>query len=284
MPELPVENLTGVQIFSIGTWTSSQGNRVTITTADLDEMVLNFALLKDRVKPYLKLMHLSDKDHRRVTAMPALGWMSALRRDGGKLIADFAKVPQKVAMLIRAGTYRRISAEIFHRWRDASTGKLFRNVVGAAGLLGATAPAVTTLDDVMKLFAISDEQREKLEEYSLTTHTFDDTPWDDCNLNQSQVAMSFALAENVDTEIKHKGVSWMNGAMGVDISVIPADLQRALASGALGVPRIAGYEQALYVKKISRDHGITEAQAFSAVASGDIMAFVSQIKEETDTP
>lgn len=205
MAELSVENLVGVQIFDAGQWTDSAGNKASFAPSDLDEMVANFVALSGKVKPFLKLMHLSPADHRRVTAAPALGWMTSLRRDGTKLVADFANVPRKVAMLIRAGTYRRISAEIFRQFKDESSGKIFKNVVSAAGLLGATHPAVNTLDDVFKLFELSDELAK--EEYILGLDA--SLPWNDCSLHgpeNGNAAMVFTLATNEQKNNTRGGV------------------------------------------------------------------------------
>ena len=152
--KLETEELTAVPIFSAGKWTDSAGKVREWTTGDLDQMVENAKTLADKVKPFLKLMHLGAKDHKALTAMPALGWLENFRRVGEKLLVDVRGVPKKVAELIKAGSYRRISAEIFPTFRDEATGKTHKNVVSAAGLLGAVHPAVTTLDDVMKLFGM----------------------------------------------------------------------------------------------------------------------------------
>jgi hypothetical protein len=162
--ELQTEELKGVPIFSAGSWTSVQGRKRTYTAADLDQMVSNFSKLKDKIKPFLKLMHLDEKEHRRITAKPALGWMTSVRRVGNNLVADFAKVPHKIAQLIRAGAYRRISAEIFPNFKDESTGQSFRNVLSAAGILGAVHPAVTTIDDIMKLYELPFDPEQDLVE------------------------------------------------------------------------------------------------------------------------
>ncbi len=155
--ELPTEDIDGVTIFVAGTWTDSAGRKKKYTEADLDEMVLNSHRLAEKLKPFVKLMHLNPKDHKAVTAKPALGWVVNMRREGIKLVADFKKVPQKIAMLLRAGTFRRVSSEIFRKWGDESTGKVYKNVVGAVGLLGAVHPAISTVDDVMKLFGMSEQ-------------------------------------------------------------------------------------------------------------------------------
>ena len=187
--QLETETLTGVEIFSAGTWTDMNGRKKTYTAADIDQMVSNAESLRDRVKPFFKLMHLSAKDHKRVTAAPAIGWLTNFRRSGKKLVVDIERVPKKVAQLIRAGSFRRISAEIFTQFRDEASGKTLKNVVGAAGLLGAVLPAITTLSDVLKLFGASAENQ--IEGYN------DFTDWaDDVHVQPASVFMGVDFNES----------------------------------------------------------------------------------------
>jgi hypothetical protein len=44
--------------------------------------------------------------------LPALGWLSNLRRSGGKLVTDIKRVPKRFADLIEAGAFRPRSAEL----------------------------------------------------------------------------------------------------------------------------------------------------------------------------
>lgn len=196
--ELPTEDIAGVTIFVAGTWTDSGGRKQKFTEADLDEMATNAQALGDKVKPHVKLMHLNPKDHLKVTAKPALGWVTNIRREGMKLVADFKKVPQKIAQLMQAGTFRRVSAEIFRRWRDESTGKVYKNVVSAVGLLGAVHPAVSTIDDVMKLFGMKAEDG-----LTLLPHEEDD--WGECYGEEDRIAIGFYEAEFTEGDKHQKG-------------------------------------------------------------------------------
>jgi hypothetical protein len=83
------------------------------------------------------------------------------------------RVPVRVAEIIKAGNYGRISPELLPTWRDESTGKTFKNVVLAAGLLGAKLPAMTTLSDVFKLYEI--DPRESVEIIQTVTADWADT-------------------------------------------------------------------------------------------------------------
>lgn len=151
--ELATENLYGVEILAAGTWRSMEGRTATLTVADLREAASNFVLLKDRVKPFLKAGHMNDVDHVKMTGMPALGWMENVRVKGNRLLADFTNVPRKIGQLIRAKAYRRISAELVRDWTDPSDGRKYGIVLRAAGMLGATAPAINVLKDILGNYA-----------------------------------------------------------------------------------------------------------------------------------
>lgn len=152
--ELPTREIIGVEIFAAGTWTDMYGHRHNVTAADLDEMVANFNRLRNHVKPTLRLLHTSNRDQMRLTARPAVGWFKNLYRRGTKLVADIANVPLKIAELVKAGAYRRISAEIAFTFYDESNKRRFKNVVVGAALLGHEMPAVNTLADVANLYSI----------------------------------------------------------------------------------------------------------------------------------
>jgi len=149
--DLPTETLSDVKIFRAGSWTSSDGRTTKWTVADLKQMVQNFATLRDRVRPFFKMRHLDASAQNKITAGASLGWVDNLRVRGDTLIGDITNVPAKLAQLIRAGRFIRVSAEIFRRFRDEATGKVFKNVLSAVGLLGAQHPAVTTLGDLVAL-------------------------------------------------------------------------------------------------------------------------------------
>lgn len=128
------------------------GQMVTFSNADLETLAANFTSLSDRVKPPLKLGHEPDEKQALLTGEPALGWMHNVRAIGGKLVADFKNVPKAFSLLVEAGAYRRISAEIARGWTDLTTGKTYDMVIKAAGVLGASAPAITNLKDIMNLY------------------------------------------------------------------------------------------------------------------------------------
>lgn len=153
--ELKTHDIQNVEILATGTWTTMSGQTIEITERDLDEIVANFYELSGRIKPFLKLGHEKDEKQTLLTGYPALGWMHNVRRVGTKMLSDLKKVPDLVNKLIDAGAYRRISAEIKRNWTDPTTGKTYDRVLVAAGILGAVAPAIDTLNDIKNLYGLT---------------------------------------------------------------------------------------------------------------------------------
>lgn len=145
MPKLPTRDVKDIEIFATGVW-----NGEAFSTRDLDDMAEAFKKTKDRLKPYLKLGHSRDQSLLRSDQLPAAGWLDNVRVVGEKLVADFLRVPGKIADLLEAGAYRRVSAEIFENISVA--GEKFRLALKAVALLGGETPAVETLEDIMKLY------------------------------------------------------------------------------------------------------------------------------------
>lgn len=116
-----------VEVFAAGTHTDSQGQTKTWSEADLDEMVRNF----NADDPFPLVIGHPKTDS------PAYGWGAAVKREGGKLLSQFAKVPDAVEKAAQTGAYRNRSAKIV---KTASGHKLVH-----VGLLGATPPAIEGL-------------------------------------------------------------------------------------------------------------------------------------------
>jgi hypothetical protein len=133
------------EIFSTGIW-----NGETFTQGDLEEIARNFERLKGEIQPPLKFGH----DERQTLlgqadGDPALGWVRALRVEGGKLIARLAGLPDVVYRAIQAGRYRRVSSELYFNLRR--NGEELGKALKAVALLGADIPAVTNLQDLTAL-------------------------------------------------------------------------------------------------------------------------------------
>jgi hypothetical protein len=138
----PPAGAIDAEIFSVGTW-----NEERFTRRDLHEIARNFRRLRGRLRPPLKFGHdegqtlLGQHD-----GDPALGWVERLWVRGDKLLARFAGVPGVVLEAIRAGRYRRVSAELYLDVRVG--GRRLGKALKAVALLGADLPAVTNLADL----------------------------------------------------------------------------------------------------------------------------------------
>ncbi len=135
--------LEGVEIFAAG-----KHNGDTYTVSDLDAMVDAFYKLD--FKPPLKAGHVEDKQ-----GMPALGWISNLRRTGEKLLADFIEMPQGVYDYIKGKRYNTVSSEVF--WNLRRGDKFFSRALKAVSLLGAEIPAVAGLKSLNEMFSADAE-------------------------------------------------------------------------------------------------------------------------------
>lgn len=139
--------ITNLEIFGAGTHSASTG-RITVTEHDLDEIVAAFDALQGTsiVKPHLKLGHTdSQKWFGQDKGAPALGWITKVWREGRKLLATVADVPEAMLDLIRQGRYHNVSAEIFFDAPIEVNGRKWSRVLSAVALLGVEMPAVKDL-------------------------------------------------------------------------------------------------------------------------------------------
>lgn len=137
-------SLQSVPIFSAGTW-----NNDVYHEADLDAIVAAHGQVG--FKPPLKLGHDETQPLAKSDSMPALGWVTNLRRVGKTLYADFTDLPKRVWEAITRKAYDRVSAEIY--WDYVESGRKFPRVLKAVALLGAEIPAVTSLQALQSLYA-----------------------------------------------------------------------------------------------------------------------------------
>jgi len=164
--KLPTVDLSGLEIFSSGTF-----NGDTYSDADLDAMVTAF----DKVgfKPTVKAGHADgqedEKAARKVFGAPSLGYVSRIYRTGKKLLADATQVPRRFADLIKAGSYKRISSEIYWNFCADDKAEKHPRVLKSIAFLGADIPALTSLKEIEALyqkneagglFAYDDNKRE----------------------------------------------------------------------------------------------------------------------------
>ena len=123
------------QIFSAGTHTDNNGNKVTITEADLAEAVACY-------DPKLHEAPLVIGHPK--TEAPAYGWVGGLAVDNGVLSADFSQVDDNFADLVKAGRYKKVSTSFYTPSSPSNPvpGKWY---VRHVGFLGAQPPAVKGL-------------------------------------------------------------------------------------------------------------------------------------------
>ncbi|WNN95959.1 capsid maturation protease [Arthrobacter phage Hirko] len=138
-----------VQLVKAGTWGGMTG-RSTITAEDLADAVAAYAD-PEIDRGVIKIGH--DGDLNLATGHPALGWIENLKLSADKntLIGDLVDVPAKLAAIVPRA-FRRRSVEMSLGVKTPS-GKTYRAALTGLALLGAKAPAVKGLDDVLSLYA-----------------------------------------------------------------------------------------------------------------------------------
>lgn len=157
--------ILGVEIFAAGKWKPSNAKPVEITEQDLDEMVKSFDALgqESGFSPALKLGHTeTEKYFGDGKGAPRLGSVSRIWREGKKILADFANVPEALVDLMRNRRYNQVSVEVFPTYEYE--GKTYRNLLSAVALLGAELPAVKGLKDLASsLFEAFDDEQLRVE-------------------------------------------------------------------------------------------------------------------------
>lgn len=148
--KLETVDINDVEILAVGTWHGS-GGAVTFTDDDLQEIVDNFGDIKSlegvNYEPPAKLGHAEKQKLLQEDGYPAAGWVSSLKKVGDKLVASFKDVPKRIAQLIEAGGYKKVSSEVYPSYELA--GKKYGKVLKAVAFLGADIPAVKTISDVV---------------------------------------------------------------------------------------------------------------------------------------
>ncbi len=134
--EIETGDLLGQEIFMAGAVETPE-----YSVADIEHLVENSKKLKDEVKPPVFL------GHTRQHGWPAVGWVENLRREGATLIGDLKRVPKVICDWVKAGGYRRVSAEIMPDY-IGEDGKNHGNVFWGIGLLGQDIPRLKLLKDL----------------------------------------------------------------------------------------------------------------------------------------
>ena len=118
-----------IAIARTGHFTDSQGRPQSFSEADLDAIAASYDPAKFEAPLVFGHPAVSD---------PAFGWVKSIRREGGKLFAQIAQIPDAVRKLVQDGRYRYVSMSLM------PDRKTLRHV----GLLGAAVPAIDGLGPV----------------------------------------------------------------------------------------------------------------------------------------
>lgn len=118
-----------IAIARTGRFTDSQGRPQSFSEADLDAIAASYD--PGKLEAPLVFGHPAVSD-------PAYGWVKGLKREGEKLFAQIAQVPDAVRKLVQDGRYKYVSMSLM------PDRKRLRHV----GLLGAAVPAIDGLGPV----------------------------------------------------------------------------------------------------------------------------------------
>ena len=147
--QLETVDIPAVEVFSEGTW-----NGDLYTHDDLQTMVDAFPLVG--FEPTIKAGHPDgqedEKKARLVFGAPALGYAKRIWINGKKLFAELKQVPKRFADLVKAGAFKRISAEIFWNYTHETSGQKYPRVLKSIAFLGAEIPALTDLAAIESLY------------------------------------------------------------------------------------------------------------------------------------
>lgn len=115
----------GVEAFKAGTWRGKK-----YTTQHLQEMADNFKKLRDEglLEPPLKVDHSES-------AKDLIGWVKDLYVEGDSLMADVLFTEEEAIQKVRRGTWKKVSSEIYHHYKEESNGKDYGMVFRALSIV-----------------------------------------------------------------------------------------------------------------------------------------------------
>ncbi len=147
-----------IDILRSGSFTDQANKAITITGEDLDQLARDY--VPDSAP--LVLGHPT-------TEAPAYGWITALRRDGDRLIATLSHLAQPLIDAIKQHQYKHVSVGM----GKTDTGYLLRHL----GILGAHPPAVKGLTPLTSLnLAEGSEDQTNAQSVVLNTPVVGDAP------------------------------------------------------------------------------------------------------------
>lgn len=215
MPDaLPTRDLTAIPVMAAGGPFRGRGSPPEgdyYTEDDLRVIARDTNAVIDEVDPFTKLGHNSEQILARRSGMydddaPATGRWRNFRVEGGKLVGDVVGMPAKLARLFEAGAFGKRSVE-FKPYESQKGRGRFDRVIRAVALLGAKAPAIKTLDDVVALYGDDeiDDADLVVVEYAETTEP---TPLD---LRIDLAVDSRENGDGADTTVVPEGTDTQTG-------------------------------------------------------------------------
>lgn len=152
IPMAQTVDFRGIALCRAGEWNGLTGKAV-VTPEDLQAVVDAYQDREvDRAR--VKLGHVSSlNDQALGDGAPAFGWVENPRvsDDGKTLLGDLVDVPRRLGEVV-GKAYRDVSVELRKNVRTPS-GRTHPTVLSGLALLGAAAPAVKGLDDLVALYA-----------------------------------------------------------------------------------------------------------------------------------
>lgn len=146
--KIATSTIKGVELVKVGQWNSAAG-KATVTREHLSGAVDAYAD-EDIDRPVLKVGHtggltLGD-------SQPAAGWVTnpRLSADGNTLIGDLTDIPAKLAAIVPTA-FKRRSVEM-SLGVTTPKGKKYAAALTGLALLGAQAPAVKSLADILDIY------------------------------------------------------------------------------------------------------------------------------------
>lgn len=144
-------SFSDVALCRAGTWNGLTG-KAKITPEDLQSVVDAYSD-QEIDKPRVKIGHVSSLNTALGDGAPAFGWVQNPRMDpdGVTLRGDLVDIPRQLGEIV-GRAYKDVSVELRKNVTTPS-GKKHRTVLSGLALLGASAPAVKGLDDLVSLYA-----------------------------------------------------------------------------------------------------------------------------------
>jgi hypothetical protein len=117
--------LKKVEAFKAGTWRGR-----TYTVENLQEMAENFKTLKEEnlLEPPMKVDHSES-------ARDQIGWIQDLYVEGDALYADVLFTEEEAMQKVKRGTWKKVSAEIYHNYKEEANGKEYGMVFRALSIV-----------------------------------------------------------------------------------------------------------------------------------------------------